>query len=119
MIKRKKKKRKVRNRFESKIEQQLKKAKVKFSYESDHIPYIISGHYIPDFVVSTPSGKIYIEAKGYYRPEHKRKMAAVKKCNPNLDIRFVFYAKKTSDIRWAQKYGFDYAIGQIPREWLR
>jgi predicted nuclease of restriction endonuclease-like RecB superfamily len=110
--------RKTRNKFETKIERQLKKAKVSFKYESERIPYLLSGHYIPDFVVSLPNGKIYIETKGYLRPEHKRKMVAVKKLNPHLDIRILFYSKKTKDIRWAEKYGFIYAIEDIPKEWL-
>lgn len=111
-------KRKTRNKFEQKIERQLKKAKVSFKYESERIPYVIAGHYLPDFVLSFPEGKIYIETKGHFRPEAKRKMASVKKLNPGLDIRIVFYSKKLKDIRWAEKHGFKYAIGEIPEEWL-
>lgn len=108
---------KTRNRFEKKIEGQLKKANVKFSYETEKIPYIFSGHYIPDFVITTKTGKIYIETKGHFRPEAKRKMVAVKKLNPSLDIRLLFYSKKDKDIKWAQKNGFIYAIDNIPQEW--
>lgn len=80
---------------------------------------MFSGHYIPDFVVATPNGKVYIETKGYLRPEHKRKMVAVKKLHPTLDIRILFYAKKAKDIKWAEKYGFMWAIETIPKEWLQ
>ena len=113
-----KKTKKVKNRFEQKIFNQLRRNKVSFKYESEKIPYIFTGHYIPDFVITTPLGKIYIETKGYFRPEHKRKMVAVKKLNPNLDIRIVFYAKRLKDIRWAEKYGFMYSIESIPKDWL-
>lgn len=109
---------KTKNKFELKIEKQLKKAKVKFKYETEKIPYILARHYIPDFVVDTPTGKLYIECKGYLRPEHKAKMVAVKKLNPHLDIRILFYAKKLKDIRWAERCGFTYAISDIPVEWL-
>lgn len=108
----------TRNKFEQKIEKQLKKAKVSFKYETEKIPYVIAGHYIPDFIISTPTGKIYIETKGHFRPEAKRKMVAVKKLNPHLDIRMVFYSKKKSDISWAIRHGFQYAIETIPEEWL-
>jgi hypothetical protein len=45
-------------------------------------------------------------------------MAAVKRLNPHLDIRILFYSKKAKDIRWAEKHGFIYAIETIPPEWL-
>lgn len=109
---------KTRNKFEERIFKQLKKSKVGFKYESEKLPYLFTGHYIPDFVVNGRDGKIYIETKGYFRPEHKRKMVAVKKLHPTLDIRIVFYAKKIKDIRWAEKHGFLWAIEKIPQEWL-
>lgn len=109
---------KLKNKFETKLSNQLKRAKVSFKYETERIPYLIAGHYIPDFIVETPTGKIYIEAKGYLRPEVKRKMVAVKKLNPQLDIRFVFYCERKAYIKWAVKCGFRYAIDTIPKEWL-
>lgn len=109
----------TRNRFEAKIEAQLKKAKVSFKYESEKIPYLIAGHYLPDFVLTVRGGKIYVETKGHFRPEAKRKMVAVKKLNPSLDIRLLFYSYKEKDIKWAIKNGFQYAIGELPQEWLR
>lgn len=111
-------KRKTRNKFETKLLQQLQQSKLKVAYESEKIPYYIAGHYIPDYVITTPTGKIYIEAKGHFRPEAKRKMVAVKKQHPELDIRIVFYSYNKKYIRWATKHGFTYAIGDIPDEWL-
>lgn len=109
---------KTRNKFEQRIERQLKKSKVSFKYESEKISYLIAGHYIPDFIIQGPLGKIYIETKGHFRPEAKRKMAAVKRIHPELDIRILFYSMKTKDIRWAEKNGFKWAIDAIPDEWL-
>ena len=111
-------KKKTRNPFELGLERQLKKAKVTYKYESERIPYVLARHYIPDFIIYTQTGKVYIEAKGYFRPEARAKMVAVKKLNPHLDIRIVFYASKKKDIRWAIRHGFRYAIGTIPGEWL-
>lgn len=109
---------KLRNKFETKIAAQLKWAKVKFSYESEKIPYVLAGHYIPDYVITTSSGKIYIEAKGHFRPEAKRKMVAVKRQHPELDIRMVFYRYSAKYEKWSIKHGFKYAWGVVPQEWL-
>lgn len=109
---------KTRNKFEDRIYRQLKKAKVRFDYESERIPYILARHYIPDFILLTPLGKVYIETKGYLRPEDKSKMVAVKKLNPHMDIRILFYAHKPQYIKWATKNGFRWAVESIPKEWL-
>lgn len=111
-------KNKYKNKFEAKLGTQLTKAKKIFKYESEKLPYLFTGHYLPDFVVQGSGGKIYIEAKGYLRPEHKRKMVAVKKLHPTLDIRIVFYSSKPKDIKWAERHGFPWAIDTIPKEWL-
>lgn len=113
------KKTKTKNRFEERLFDQLKKLKVKVKYESEKIPYVLYRNYIPDFIIEKEDGKIlYIEAKGYFRPDAKPKMVAVKKLHPDLDIRFVFYNNNKSNIRWAMKHGFPYSIGYIPEEWL-
>jgi predicted nuclease of restriction endonuclease-like RecB superfamily len=111
-------KRQTRNAFEKLLESQIKKAKVKFTYETEKIPYVISGNYIPDFIIETPHGRIYVEAKGYFRREAKSKMVAVKKQHPALDIRFVFYRYSKANEKWAIKYKFPYAFEKIPRDWL-
>lgn len=113
------KKRQTRNKFETRIHKQLKKnKKIKVAYETVKIPYVIEGNYIPDFILTSNTKTIYLETKGHFRPEAKRKMVAVKKLHPSLDIRIVFYSKKLRDIRWAEKNGFPYAIGDVPQEWL-
>lgn len=112
------KKRTTRNKFEENIWKQLKKLKCKFQYESEKIPYLLARHYIPDFIIDTVNGKIYIECKGYLRPEDKSKLRAVKKLNPHMDLRILFYAEKKTQIRWAEKHGFKYAIYKVPQEWV-
>jgi hypothetical protein len=61
---------------------------------------------------------VYVECKGYLRPEHKAKMVAVKKQHPEIDLRILFYASNQKNIRWAEKNGFRYAISKIPKEWF-
>jgi hypothetical protein len=84
------------NRYRSKLEERLARwlqtNEHEFEYEPSKVPYIIEANYIPDFVL--PNGVI-LEAKGYFPPEDRRKMLAVIKANPDLDIRLVFQNPKT------------------------
>ena len=110
----------LRNSFEKSIETQLKKANVEYEYERTRLPFTISGWYIPDF---TLPGPVYVEVKGYLRPETKRKMVGVRKSSPTADIRFVFQTREgtksgRSYARWAEKNGFKYAFERIPEDWL-
>lgn len=109
---------KVKNRFERRILDQLEDSGLEVAYEGTRIPYVLSGHYIPDYVISTPTGKVFIEAKGHFRPEAKRKMVAVKRQHPEKDIRIVFYRYTLKNERWAIKNGFRYAWGEVPEDWL-
>lgn len=110
---------KTRNKFEKRIARQLKRAKVRFDYETEYIPYTIAGRYLPDFILETLGGKVYIECKGYLRPEDKRKLVAVKRQHPSLDIRLLFFRLVPSYVRWAEKHGFIWAVNRVPKEWLQ
>jgi len=105
----------------------LKKA-FTFKYESEGIPYILPERiYVPDFVITRSDGSVvYIEVKGYLDNDATRKMRAVKACNP--DKTFFFLFAKDNPIRkgakmkysdWAEKNGFDWAIGELPERWLK
>ena len=109
---------KLRNKFETRIHNQLRRARINFKYESEKIPYVLARHYIPDFILETKSGKIYIECKGYLRDEHKAKLIAVKRQHPAVDLRIVFYSFNKKYVKWAERNGFVYAIEKIPKEWL-
>lgn len=114
-------------KFRSKLEQKVGKTlgrRAKF--ESERLPYLKPGYYIPDFVYTRKDGsKLYIEVKGFLRDEDQRKMKAVKASNMDLDIRFYFpddkpvHRSKMLNSEWCTKYGFPYAIGSIPKEWLQ
>lgn len=118
----------MKSKLEEDVASQLKKIKkIHYSYETDKFKYVIKERtYIPDFTIVLPSGRVfYIEAKGYLRPEDRTKMVAVKLANPNADIRFLFSKdnklngkSKTRYSEWADKHGFLYAIGTVPRAWF-
>jgi predicted nuclease of restriction endonuclease-like RecB superfamily len=109
----------LKNKFEKKIDLQLRKSKLIYEYEPARFAYILARHYIPDFVIVTPNGKLYIELKGYLRPEHKAKIVAVKRQHPEIDLRILFYAPNKKNIKWAEKNGIKFAFNIIPKEWLK
>tara|TARA_R100000781_G_scaffold18052_1_gene14130 strand:+ start:104 stop:448 length:345 start_codon:yes stop_codon:yes gene_type:complete len=114
----------MRSGLEKQVAELLDQLKVDYSYEPEWLPYVIEHRYIPDFRV----GDVYLETKGWLKPTDRRKMIAVKKANPDLDIRFVFQApfnkiskrSKTTYAMWAEKNGFPWcAYYAIPTSWLK
>lgn len=111
-----------RSGFERTLDQQLRSSGVGYSYETMKIAYVLEGTYNPDFILDNG---IIIEAKGYLDAVAKRKMIAVKKQHPELDIRFVFQSSATkvaggkqTNADWARKNGFQHAEQRIPEEWF-
>ena len=113
-----------RSGLEKKVADLLSNLGVSFEYESTKVPYILQCNYTPDFLLPN---SVYLETKGHLTPEDRRKMIAVKKDNPDLDIRFVFQSpfnkitkgSKTTYAKWAEKNGFQWcAFHSIPISWL-
>ena len=79
------------NRYRSKLEERvaelLSNLGVIYEYETCKVPYTIQHHYHPDFILPN---HVHLETKGYWSPEDRRKVAAVKRDNPDLDLRMVF-----------------------------
>tara|TARA_R100000781_G_scaffold32462_3_gene23687 strand:+ start:2236 stop:2583 length:348 start_codon:yes stop_codon:yes gene_type:complete len=114
----------MRSGLEEQVAKLLDELKIDYTYETDKVKYVIESNYIPDFKV----GNIYLETKGYFKAADRRKMLAVKKGNPDLDIRLVFQAphnkiskkSKTTYAMWATKHGFPWCPHYaIPIDWLR
>ena len=115
---------KFRSGLEEKIAGLLTELGVSFEYESTKIPYTIQHHYHPDFVLPN---HVYLEAKGYWEPSDRRKVLAVKRDNPDVDIRMVFQSpyntiskkSKTTYAQWCTKHDIPWtAYHEIPLEWL-
>ena len=97
---------------------------VKYEYESTKIPYVIAHNYTPDFLL--PNG-VYLECKGYWDADDRRKIKAVKAANPDLDLRMVFQApfntiskkSKTTYAKYCERLGIPWtSYANIPIEWL-
>lgn len=109
---------------------------IPWEYEPEELPWeppVKTRKYHPDFRIKCKDGyKFLVEYKGYLRQDEKVKMKCIRQQYPDLDIRFVFQnanapvagAKQRKDgtkqthAEWAEKYGFLWAEGFLPREWL-
>jgi len=116
-----------RSGLEEQIHDKLKTDGINAEYEQHTIKYIIpaSEHiYTPDFKL--PNG-IYIETKGRFVLEDRKKHLLIRQQHPNIDIRFVFQnskgkirkGSKTTYADWCTKHGFLYADKIIPQDWLK
>ena len=80
---------KFRSGLEEKVADLLEGLGVSYQYESERVPYTIQHNYTPDFALPN---HVLLETKGYWDAADRRKIAAVKKDNPDLDLRMVFQA---------------------------
>jgi predicted nuclease of restriction endonuclease-like RecB superfamily len=115
---------KFRSNLEKNIADLLTGLGVSYQYESEKLSYTIEHNYTPDFVLPN---YLYLEAKGYWDPEDRRKILAVKRCNPDVDIRMVFQSpyntiskkSKTTYAKWCEKHDIPWtSYKDIPIEWL-
>ena len=115
-----------RSGLEESVDAILKQTGIDGQYEQHKVSYTIplSHHeYTPDFRL--PNG-IFIETKGRFVIEDRKKHLLIKQQHPEIDIRFVFQNSKnkirqgspTTYGDWCKKHGFLYADKTIPQEWL-
>ena len=117
-----------RSSLESRVASNLDASGVPFTYEEEKLWYVVESNYTPDFVIVKQDRKpIYIEAKGQFTPEDRRKTVAVLNANPGIDLRFVFSNPKTKLRRgakssyadWCDKHGLQWAAQLVPQEWTQ
>ncbi len=115
---------KFRSKLEEKVAILLQELGITYEYESTKVPYIIQHHYTPDFVLPNYT---YHETKGYWDAADRRKILAVKKANPEIDLRMVFQApyntiskkSKTTYAMWCEKHAIPWtSYHNIPLDWL-
>jgi predicted nuclease of restriction endonuclease-like RecB superfamily len=116
---------KFRSKLEKSIADLLDELKIDYEFESTKLAYTIAHHYTPDFIL--PNKHVVLEAKGYWSPADRRKILAVKRDNPDMDIRMVFQnpyntitkKSKTTYAKWCEKHDIPWTSFQnIPIEWL-
>jgi hypothetical protein len=113
--------------------EELRKLKAKnkikgYKYEPEifHYQYEVQ-NYTPDFkVILQNDDVLFLEYKGKMTREVRKKMRAIKRCNPDVDIYMVFERannkiernSKTTYKQWAEKQGFKCSNKTIHEEWL-
>ena len=80
---------KFKSKLEERVADLLTNLGVTYEYESTKVPYTIQHNYYPDFILPN---YVHLETKGYWDPKDRRKVLAVKRDNPDLDLRMVFQA---------------------------
>jgi hypothetical protein len=115
---------KFRSNLEKNIANLLEGLGVSYQYESEKLSYTIEHNYTPDFVLPN---YVYLEAKGYWDATDRRKLLAVKRDNPDIDLRMIFQSpyntiskkSKTTYAKWCDKHDIPWtAYHNIPLEWL-
>lgn len=93
----------------------LKRNGIPFKYEEDTLTYQYAPQkYTADFQIAQGNTKILLEYKGKLDGPTRKKMRAVKKSNPDVDLRIVFekpnnklyHGSKMRYWQWAERYGF-------------
>ena len=115
---------KFRSGLEEKVADLLEGLGVSYQYESEKLSYTIEHNYTPDFLLPN---YVYLETKGYWDAADRRKVLAVKRANPDIDLRMVFQSpfnkiskkSKTTYAQWCDKHDIPWtAYHNIPLEWL-
>ena len=113
-----------RSGLEERVADLLCNLGVSYEYESTKVPYVIQHNYTPDFLL--PNG-VFLECKGYWDAEDRRKIKAVKQQHPELDLRMVFQApyntitkkSKTTYAAYCDKLNIPWcSFANIPIKWL-
>ena len=115
---------KFRSKLEEDVASLLEGLGISYEYETEKLSYVIEHRYTPDFKL--PNYK-YLEVKGYWDAEDRRKILAVKKDNPDIDLRMVFQApyntiskkSKTTYAKWCENLDIPWtSFHNIPLDWL-
>lgn len=115
-----------RSGLEKEVAAYLKDNQKQVRYEKLKIEWVDLRYrtYTPDFQLDNG---IFIETKGIFDSDDRRKHLEVRKQHPELDIRFVFSnanaklykGAKSRYCDWCEKNGFMWAHRVIPQEWLQ
>ena len=115
---------KFKSKLEERVADLLTNLGISYEYESTKVPYTIQHNYHPDFILPN---YVHLETKGYWSPEDRRKVLAVKRDNPDIDLRMVFQApynkiskkSKTTYAMWCEKHAIPWtSFHNIPLDWL-
>lgn len=116
-----------RSGLEEKNMKLLESKGVKAEYEMWRVPYVVPAsnhHYTPDILL--PNG-IFVETKGLWESDDRKKHLLIREQHPDLDIRLVFSSSRTkiykgsptSYAEFCEKHDILFADKLIPVAWLK
>lgn len=116
-----------RSGLEEKNMKLLESKGVKAEYEMWRVPYVVPAsnhHYTPDILL--PNG-IFVETKGLWESDDRKKHLLIREQYPDLDIRLVFSSSRTkiykgsptSYAEFCEKHSILFADKLIPVAWLK
>ena len=134
-----------RSKYEKRVGQYLTDHEVTYGYEEMSYEYdeplrknrsrctecgstnlVRTGWYTPDFFIHTGNRTIIIETKGRFTAADRRKMVAIRKEHPDLDIRMLFMRDNRLTRRsathysdWCHKNDYTCAVGMPPDAWIK
>ena len=120
-----------RSGFEPQIEKLLKHEAKAFGYTIEYEPESfevdVPIRYVPDFRLSSKNGKeIYIECKGYFDDQDRKKVLNFTKQYPEILYHIVFQRnnplRKGSNFRyldWCEKNGISASVGTLPEDLMK
>jgi hypothetical protein len=104
----------LRSYEERVVQEALADLPLPFQYESVKLPYILRRNYTPDFSVGDIG--VHIEVKGWWPPEDRSKLKAVRLANPDDVILVVLVrpnltiskTSKTTYAQWCEQWGISW-----------
>lgn len=128
-----------RSKFELEVAKQLQDKGMEFEYEKESFEYFTKvpscecadcgskevyrrQWYTPDFFLAN---EVVIEVKGYFTAADRKKAQAMKEYHPEVNLKLLFRSNnkihKNSDTRygdWCDKNNIDWALKEVPQEWV-
>ena len=103
-----------KSKFENSFAQTLRQLNLPVSYEPDKISYQLQCTYTPDFKIAD---NVYVETKGIFDSDDRRKILAVINQHPDIDIILVFQnpnmkinkGSKTTYAKWCEKHNIKWS----------
>lgn len=120
----------MRSDLERSIARDMDMRGIPYTYETTVLSFTET--YKPDFTITTPSGIIITEAKGWHKNLDASLLKIKKARDQNLDVdlRFIwdnpmvrvpYYKNKRrmTAAEWSDKNGFKWASKVVPEEWMQ
>ncbi len=105
---------KLKSKFEKRFYEEVTRRGLVFDYEAETLPYRLDLVYKPDWKVHD---RLFLETKGKFDYAERRKILAVRRDNPDKEVRLVFMrnqklgkGSKMTYGEWCDKHGIQWSV---------